>query len=285
MKQHWNEINNSDMKTKKQFTSAEISSIEDLVRRKCNAPGNEQKAIRDRIREIGFYWSDFSQYAKVFGLSYDPEGFKALVRKLQNEGVITIKNSSADRASDNSYAKIFSDKSPAPVKKPENRKSVAAGVADRKVSIDISDFDGGFSVEELWKTKSGHIPDTSGVYMVVRESNEMPEFLKVGTGGYFKGENPNVSESELRANWVAGAAVVYIGKAASLRSRLSQYLRFGQGKPAGHRGGRYIWQLKDAPQLKFYWKEVEGDYDAEESAMINAFKARYGCRPFANLVK
>ena len=59
------------MKTKKQFTSAEISSIEDLVRRKCNAPGNEQKAIRDRIREIGFYWSDFSQYAKVYAVNFN----------------------------------------------------------------------------------------------------------------------------------------------------------------------------------------------------------------------
>jgi hypothetical protein len=274
------------MKTKKQFTSAEISSIEDLVRRKCNAPGNEQKAIRNRIREIGFYWTDFSQYAKDFGLSYDPEGFKALVRKLQNEGVITIKNSSADNTSANNiYAKIFSGRSLAPLKKPVSRNPVATGITDRKVSIDVRDFDGGVSVEQLWKTARKQIPDASGVYVVVRESKGKPEFLKVGTGGYFKGEDPNVPVSELRANWVDGASIVYIGKATSLKSRLSQYLRFGQGKPAGHRGGRYIWQLKDAPQLKFYWKEVEGDYDAEESAMINAFKARYGCRPFANLVK
>ena len=152
-------------------------------------------------------------------------------------------------------------------------------------SLKETGFVGFVPVAELWDGALRMIPDVPGVYVVCRVSDGAPVFLETGSGGHFKGKAPNVAVAELAANWVGGTPVVYIGKATSLRKRISQYVRFGQGKPAGHRGGRYIWQLKDAPQLKFYWKEVEGDYDAEESAMINAFKARYGCRPFANLVK
>ena len=96
---------------------------------------------------------------------------------------------------------------------------------------------------------------------------------------------PNVPVAELVANWVDGTLVVYIGKATSLRKRISQYIRFGQGKPVGHWGGRYIWQLADASQLLFCWKEVDGDPEAVETEMINAFRDCYGGRPFANLAK
>ena len=59
----------------------------------------------------------------------------------------------------------------------------------------------------------------------------MPNFLPVGTGGLFKGEDPNVSIAELQNNWVEGTPVVYIGKATSIKKRLSQYSAFClQGK-------------------------------------------------------
>ena len=73
-----------------------------------------------------------------------------------------------------------------------------------------------------------------GVYMVLSTSEETPEFLTTGTGGHFKGKNPNVSISELKSNWVKNTIVVYIGKAgkdgsaATLRSRLRQYFGFGR---------------------------------------------------------
>lgn len=129
------------------------------------------------------------------------------------------------------------------------------------------------------------IPDVPGVYMVLRDSVERPDFLVRGSGGYFKGKDPNVPLSELCANWVEGANVLYIGKAKSLRKRISQYLRFGDGKPVGHWGGRYIWQLADAPELIFCWMPVIGDADAVETEMICRFREHYGSRPFANLMK
>ena len=129
------------------------------------------------------------------------------------------------------------------------------------------------------------IPDVPGVYMVLRDSVERPDFLVRGSGGYFKGKDPNVPLSELCANWVEGAKVLYIGKAKSLRKRISQYLRFGDGKPVGHWGGRYIWQLADAQELIFCWMPVDGDPDAVETEMICRFREHYGSRPFANLMK
>lgn len=146
-------------------------------------------------------------------------------------------------------------------------------------------FSGFIPVSQLRDGALNMIPDVPGVYMVLRVSEGAPEFLETGSGGHFKGKNPNVPVAELAANWVDGTPVVYIGKATSLRKRISQYLRFGQGKPVGHWGGRYIWQLADATQLLFCWMPVDGNADAVETDMICRFRERYGCRPFANLAK
>ena len=116
--------------------------------------------------------------------------------------------------------------------------------------------------------------DKAGVYMVVRSSYDAPLFREIGTGGHFKGKNPNVPIRELENEWVDGE---------TLRKRLKQYIRFGSGEAVGHWGGRYIWQLEDADQLLFCWKAC-ADAEELEKALIAAFKKCHdGKRPFANL--
>jgi hypothetical protein len=121
-------------------------------------------------------------------------------------------------------------------------------------SIEQSGFFGFVKLEQLF-VKSSLIPDIKGVYMILNTNNTPPEFSEIGTGGYFKGKNPNISLSELKHNWVEETLVVYIGKAggddskATLRSRLTQYFRFGQGKNVGHYGGRLIWQIRNSKEL------------------------------------
>jgi hypothetical protein len=89
---------------------------------------------------------------------------------------------------------------------------------------------------------SSIIPDIKGIYMILYNDNNTPEFLITGTGGHFKGKNPNISMQALKHNWIEDTKVVYIGKAggddskATLWSRLTQYFRFGQGKNVGHWG-------------------------------------------------
>lgn len=153
-------------------------------------------------------------------------------------------------------------------------------------------FEGFKTMGELMDGARTQIPARKGVYVVLRESESAPHFLPEGTGGFFKGKNPNVSIAELKANWVEGTPVVYIGKAggsgssATLQKRLGQYLRFGQGASIGHWGGRYIWQLSDSRDFVVCWKALTSDDPREvEYQMIADFKAIHeGKRPFANLM-
>ncbi|SHF23634.1 hypothetical protein SAMN05444405_106106 [Bacteroides luti] len=131
---------------------------------------------------------------------------------------------------------------------------------------------------------------SKGVYMILRIDRNEPNFLEVGSGGHFKGRNPNVPINKLNDEWVNDTIVVYIGKAgkdgsrATLQSRLKQYFIFGQGGNVGHWGGRYIWQLNKSDDLLVCWKPVQNDDPAiVESDLIRDFKLRYGKRPFANL--
>jgi len=48
------------MKGKKIFTKAEADAIRILIKMKLQAPPDKQKGIRQKIRNIGFYYSDFS---------------------------------------------------------------------------------------------------------------------------------------------------------------------------------------------------------------------------------
>ena len=153
-------------------------------------------------------------------------------------------------------------------------------------------FEGFKTMGELMDGARTLIPSQKGVYVVLRESKSAPQFLTEGTGGFFKGKNPNVSLAELKDNWVEGTPVVYIGKAggagssATLQRRLGQYLRFGQGANVGHWGGRYIWQLADSRDLIVCWKSLANEEPREvERQMIADFKAAHaGKRPFANLM-
>jgi hypothetical protein len=153
-------------------------------------------------------------------------------------------------------------------------------------------FEGFKTMGELMDGARAQVPAQKGVYVVLRESESSPQFLSEGTGGHFKGQNPNVPISELKGNWVEGTPIVYIGKAggtgssATLNKRLGQYLRFGQGANIGHWGGRYIWQLADSRDLVVCWKTLTDDDPREvEHQMIAEFKAAHaGKRPFANLM-
>jgi hypothetical protein len=130
---------------------------------------------------------------------------------------------------------------------------------------------------------SSIIPDSMGVYLVLKPDNMSCEFLTVGSGGYFKGKNPNVSIEELKRNWVDNTNVLYIGKATSLKSRLRLYFGFGQGKNVGHYGGRLIWQLSYSKELVVCWKVLTTDPREYELELIRKFVSIYGSRTFANL--
>jgi len=127
------------------------------------------------------------------------------------------------------------------------------------------------------------IPRLRGVYFIVTKKTDVqPKFLSTGTGGYFKGKNPNVDLIELERNWVENANILYIGKANNLNQRLNQYFKFGSGHNVPHWGGRYIWQLECSEKLLVYCAICDSPRQIENQLLID-FKNAHHKLPFANL--
>lgn len=47
------------MKGKSVFSNREVELIESLIRQRCNAAKSQQKNIRSKMRDLGFYGSDY----------------------------------------------------------------------------------------------------------------------------------------------------------------------------------------------------------------------------------
>ena len=178
------------------------------------------------------------------------------------------------------------------------RESEIVGKTQRAVSDQLASipglrrlgFEGCRTVASLRNEGLDGVPEEPGVYLIIRTNAVPPRFRKVGTGGHFKRKNPNVPLSRLEEEWVEGALVLYIGQAGSkskgtLRNRIDLLIKFGDRKPVGHHGGRLVWQLADADELKICWKTVlNEDPRNVESRLIQDFKTLHGDRrPFANL--
>ena len=154
-------------------------------------------------------------------------------------------------------------------------------------------FEGFVAIRDLRSSKLRAVPDKMGIYLVLRLSTDPPTFLEQSPAGHLAGEDPTVTVEELHANWVDNTIVLYIGKAggpgleANLLTRLSDYLSFGDGNKAPHRGGRLIWQIAGSQDLILCWKRTPKDVpDDVETDLITEFKAKHaGKRPFANLRK
>lgn len=155
-------------------------------------------------------------------------------------------------------------------------------------------FSGFRPVEDLEFTR---VPQRTGLFAVLApgglETSPEPRFLKKSTAGVFKKKDPSLPEAGLAAEWVQGAAVLYIGKAGpgskgnrGLRRQVQEFVDFGRGKPPGHWDGRLVWQLKDAGQLLLAWKELPAEgLNKAEAEYHTAFIEEYGQLPFANLVR
>ncbi|MBG6214300.1 hypothetical protein RCH23_002122 [Cryobacterium sp. CAN_C3] len=146
-------------------------------------------------------------------------------------------------------------------------------------------FDGWKTFGELTRDD---LPKTCGVYVVLTElTNAAPEVLSESVGGFHKHKPLTDDPAKVAANWQHAAEVLYIGMAGSekgFHDRLWAYSQQGRGFRAGHRGGRYVWQLPKSEQLTVAWRAT-GNLDAHdvEDALLAIYIERWGDRPFANL--
>ncbi len=112
---------------------------------------------------------------------------------------------------------------------PKSLKSVAG--------LQTLGFEGFVPVSRL-RHRRDDVPNVPGVYLVVSHPGSTPAFLAVGTGGHFKGKNPNEPIIRLQEEWVKGAIILYIGQTErTLKKRIDELIRFGQAEAIGHRGG------------------------------------------------
>ena len=122
-------------------------------------------------------------------------------------------------------------------------------------------MEGFISIDTLMMYECSQVPRQMGIYLVL--NNDQPaDFLHTNYGGHFKGKDPTIQIDKLKSNWVNETQVLYIGKAgggtskATLQKRLKQYMRFGEGDPVGHWGGRLIWQLGNNRNFLIAWKRL-----------------------------
>ena len=142
---------------------------------------------------------------------------------------------------------------------------------------------GPISFQELYESECKALLPRPGVYVVQVPDNFVPIFLEKGTGGFFKGEDPNVSVETLQSRWVRDARELYIGMTTTnLQERVLSLLKFGQGKRVPHKGGRLLWQLKNSGELLLSWCENDAPTQ-EEARLLRGFELRHGRLPFANL--
>lgn len=150
-------------------------------------------------------------------------------------------------------------------------------------------FEGFRTIGQLYADGCAEIPNLRGIFAIVRESLDPPQFLPRSTAARFRDTDPTMPVETLEQLWVPGAQVLCFGRArgpgvrALLKQRVKRYLRFGHGRHVAHWGGRAIWQLRDAPALRVAWKATPKDDPARaEAEYQKRFERHHGALPFAN---
>lgn len=258
----------AERNSKTTFTGDEQKRIFALVKELESANPSKQKGIRGKLRKIGLYWSEVAS-----GEAYTV----ANLQKLFAKGTLKLSDSETPGNESIHSVKMIKTEDVSPLR------NLDIYVGNEIDMYKEDGFEGFIPVAQLREATS-ILPEEAGVYIVIRPSDATPQFLEKGTGGFFKGKDPNVSIERLTENYVAASKTLYIGKATSLRERVRALLRFGAGVAVGHWGGRFLWQLADSDELIVAWKKTPGYEPRDiEAKMIQDFVSIHGKRPFANL--
>jgi hypothetical protein len=146
-------------------------------------------------------------------------------------------------------------------------------------------FEGFVTVDDLRGGTAAKVPSVPGVYVVFRVTTEDPTFLQESVGGRFKGKDPTVAIGILEARWIPRAELLYVGKADVLSRRIRELSEFGRGRPIGHWGGRFLWQVEGSGAFVVAWLETpDRDPREVEVELLATFREEHGGRqPFANI--
>lgn len=160
--------------------------------------------------------------------------------------------------------------------------------AFRRTSLEAAGFRGFVTVRDLSGGRIDDVPQEPGTYVVMRERDDHPTFLRTSPAGWFKEKNPTADVSVLEAAWVPEAHTLYLGQTSQregLRARVKDLINFGAGKPVGHWGGRYLWQVDCSSDFVVAWRQTPPGANPreEERELLRRFYGAYGRLPYANL--
>lgn len=242
--------------------------------------GLDPKRLRAKLRK-SISWYRKPQTWTIAFHSKEWDDMIAVAESMAREETRIESAPKATRPVETAHAFVAAPRSSQTSKHHKSRKGVATEVTAFNIpALERAGFVGWHPFEML---RSCDLPLSGGVYVVVLPGAGDPTFSTKSCGGWFKNKDPSVSPAALADNWVAGAEVVYIGKADRLRRRLREFADFGAGKAAPHWGGRLIWQLPDVAGLRVAWKETPDRVPIEAKAeLIALFRQVYGKPPFAN---
>ena len=273
------------MKGKNRFTNNEINQLKILIEQKVISSKYEQKKIRDKIRKIGFYFTDFSNEK-----GYTVNDLEVLI----NSGLIVIVDKEM-----NPKTKNLDDEKALINLNSSNKKTRSQ--SDSKITGDITKIS--FLVEMCFKNigsldtiLENGLPkmeelNKCGLYSITIPSNYQVGFIPpeecIGNNVI----NP-WSIQKLKDKWVDDVDVVYYGIAGkqsnrSLRQRLTDLKKHGFGNITDrgpHKGGEIMWQLNEYKIFSLLILPTEGPPTPRnlENKILHAFYDKMGKLPFAN---
>ena len=143
-------------------------------------------------------------------------------------------------------------------------------------------FEGFVPVYDL-KKSTDVVPEKEGIYLVLRLENDEPEFLIENPGGHYNKKNPTEDIAVLRNRWIPGCHILYVGETVDLKERITTLMKYANGEPERHWGGRYMWQIKGSENHLICWRLTD-KHEAAKKEFIKTFKAHHNNKKtFANI--
>ena len=138
------------------------------------------------------------------------------------------------------------------------------------------------TLETLYRSNCEGVPDTPGIYRVLAPE-EMTICFENSSANKFAPLYPiDILEDKYRA--CHDKRLLYIGKAngvRGLRQRIRQYVKYGWNEAVNHKGGRAIWQIRDADLLLLEYEPGE-NCETREHELLQEFHERNHKYPVAN---
>lgn len=138
------------------------------------------------------------------------------------------------------------------------------------------------TLETLYRFSCEGIPDKPGVYWVLAPKDVPIRFESTALNLAAPLYHADILSQKYAD--CCDKQILYIGKASGkggLQQRVQQYIKYGWNEAVNHKGGRAVWQIRDAGILLLTYEPCS-DCIAWEHTLLHEYKEANGCYPLAN---